>query len=212
MRINLDNSILSALTRIFDVIVVSVLFVLCCLPVFTIGASAAAMYATMIAMIDDRGTGVVKPFFTAFRDNFKQATGLWLLDAAVGLMVAADIMVCWGFDMEAGTMLSVMQGLTVFCTALYAAVSIYVFSGIAVYHVTWKQAISNALYFTMKKMPATLGLLALAAAMVISVAVLWFFAFPVIALCLYLQAKLLRNAQELPKEEAEHVDEEIFYG
>ena len=212
MRINPNNSILHALTCIFDVIVVTLLFLICCLPVFTVGASAAAMYATMIAIVNDSCTSVVRSFFGAFRNNFKQATWLWLLDAVIGLVVVGDIMVCWGLDMEAGSALSVMQGLTVFCTGLYAAVSIYVFSGIAVYHVTWKQAISNALYWTMKKLPATLLILLLCAAIAAAVAVLWFFAFPVIALSLYLQARLLRKILDLPQDEPASVDEEIDYG
>lgn len=211
MRINLDNSILRTLTCIFDVITVTLLFLLCCLPVFTVGAAASAMYATMIAVAEDTCAGVVRSYFRAFRDNFRQATLLWLPAAVVGLVVAGDILVCWGLDMEAGVMLSVMQGLTVFCTGLYGAVWIYVFSGIAVYRVTWKQAISNAFYWTMKKLPSTLLLLLLTAAMLASVAVLWFFAFPVIALGLYLQAKLLHHALDLPREEPEHVEEEIFY-
>ena len=212
MRINFDNSLLRALTCIFDVMMVTVLFLVCCLPVFTIGAALSAMYATMIAIVNDQSTSVIRTFFGAFRDNFKQASFLWLLDALVGLVVVGDIIACWGFDMEASIMLSVMQGLTVFCTALYAAVSTYVFSGTAVYHVTWRQAISNALYWSMKKLPATAVLVLLHAAMVVSVAVLWFFAFPVSALGLYLQAKLLHKILDLPQDEPIHVDEEIYYG
>ena len=212
MRINLDNSILRALTCIFDVTATTVLFLVCCLPVFTIGASFSAMYATMIAIANDDCTGVIRSFFGAFRDNFKQATWLWLLDVLVGLVVAGDILVCWGMDMEAGLVLSVMQGLTIFCTGLYVAISTYVFSGISVYHVTWKQAISNAFYWTMKKLPATAALVLLFGAMVASVLVLWFFAFPCIALGLYLQAKLLHKILDLPQDEPVHVDEEIDYG
>ena len=212
MRINPNNSILHALTCIFDVIVVTLLFLICCLPVFTVGASAAAMYATMIAIVNDNCTSVVRSFFGAFRDNFKQASFLWLLDAVIGLVVVGDIMVCWGFDMEAGLMLSVMQGLTIFCTAFYVAISTYVFSGIAVYHVTWRQAISNAFYWSLKKLPATVVLVLLFAAMVASVLVLWFFAFPFIALGLYLQAKLLYKILDLPRDEPTHVEEEIDYG
>ena len=109
MRINPKNSILHALTCIFDVIVVTLLFLICCLPVFTVGASAAAMYATMIAIVNDSCTSVVRSFFGAFRNNFKQASFLWLLDAVIGLVVVGDIMVCWGLDMEAVPALSVMQ-------------------------------------------------------------------------------------------------------
>lgn len=212
MRINLDNSILHTLTCIFDVTVTTLLFLVCCLPVFTVGASLSAMYATMIAIAGDSCTGVIRFFFRAFRENFKQASFLWLLDAVIGLVVVGDIIVCWGLDMEAGLMLSVMQGLTIFCTALYVAISTYVFSGIAVYHVTWRQSISNAFYWTIKKFPATVVLVLLCAAMVVSVVILWFFAFPVIALGLYLQAKLLRKNLDLPRDELIHVDEEIYYG
>ena len=69
MRINPNNSILHALTCIFDVIVVTLLFLICCLPVFTVGASAAAMYATMIAIVNDNCTSVVRSFFGAFRNK-----------------------------------------------------------------------------------------------------------------------------------------------
>lgn len=210
MRINLNGPILSALTRTFDTIVATALFVVCCLPVLTIGASLSAMYATMLAIANDGCSGVTRCFFGAFKENFKQSTGLWLLTAAVGLLVIGDIIVCWGFEMEATMGLSVMRGLTIFCTALYLTMGVYVFSGIAVYHVTWKQAISNAFIFTMRKLPATLGLLLLCAIMAVSIFVLWFFAFPIIALCLYWQAKLLLRVFGLEQPQV-HQDEEIDY-
>lgn len=210
MRINLNGPILSALTRIFDTIVATVLFLVCCLPVVTIGASVSAMYATMIAIAGDGCSSVVRHFFGAFKENFKQATFLWLLAALTGLLVAADITVCWGFAMEATLILSLMRGLTIFCTGLYTSMCIYVFAGIALYHVTWKQAVANAFYWTMKKLPATLCLLLLGAAIGVSVFVLWFFAFPVLAFCLYMQAKVLRRVFEIKVPE-EHHEEEIEY-
>ena len=94
MRINLDGPILSTLTRIFDCLVATVLFVLCCLPVFTVGASLSAMYATMIRIAGDGCSSTAGFFFSTFRDNFKQATALWLPVALAGLVVAADIVVC----------------------------------------------------------------------------------------------------------------------
>ena len=210
MRINLNGSILNALTRIFDVILVTVLFLLCCLPVFTIGASLSAMYAAMIAIVNDSSTSVVRTFFGAFRDNFKQATLLLVPILLVGAVVVVDIAVCWGFEMESSIILAVMQGLTVFCTCLYTAMSIYIFAGIAVYRVTWKQAISNALYWSFKRLPGTAGLVLLSAAMAVSLVILWFFSIPVIMLCLYLQGKLLQKIFGLEPEPLYH-EEEIEY-
>ena len=212
MRINLDNRIVHTLTCVFDTVLATFLFLVCCLPVVTVGASASAMYSTMLAVVDNSCSGVIRHFFGAFRDNFRQATLLWLPDAVVGLAVAADIVVCWGFKMEPSTILFIMRGLTVFCTGLYTAMSIYLFSGISVYHMTWKQAVGNALMLTTKKLPLTLCLLAVQAAMVAAVVLVWFMAFPVIALGLILQAKLLHRILELPRMEDEHCEEEIDYG
>ena len=210
MRINLNGSILTALTRIFDAIVVTVLFLLCCLPVFTIGAASAAMYATMIALAGDSCTSVVRYYCDAFLSNFKQATMLLFPALLIGAVVAIDIVVCWGFEMESSIILAVMQGLTVFCTCLYTAMSIYIFAGIAVYRVTWKQAMMNALYWCFRKLPATIGLVLLTASMFISVVILWFFSIPVIMLCLYLQGKLLQKIFGLEPEPLYH-EEEIEY-
>ncbi len=212
MRLNLDSPTLHALANIFDVLVATVLFLLCCLPVFTIGASLSAMYAVLIAIAGNGCTSVIRSFFNAFRENFKQATILWLPAALVGLVVAVDITVCWGFEMEQTMILAVMRGLTIFCTALYLAVTTYVFSGIAVYRVTWKQAISNALIFSTKKLPETLGILGLWAAMAAAALVFWYFAFPFVALCMYLQSKLLRRVFDLNEHmKVPHWEEEINY-
>ena len=210
MRINLNGPILTALSRIFDTILVTLLYLLCCLPVVTIGAATTAMYATMIALLDDGCTGVASHFFGAFRENFKLSTAMLLPAVLVGLVVMADIVICWGFSMEATMILAVMRGLTVFSTGLYTAMCIYVFAGIAVYRVTWKQAITNALQWTVKKLPGTLGLLLVCIGMALSVALLWYFCFPVIALGLYLQALLLRKIFEL-ESIPEHHEEEIEY-
>ena len=40
MRINLDNPIVHTLTCVFDTVLATFLFLVCCLPVFTVGASA----------------------------------------------------------------------------------------------------------------------------------------------------------------------------
>lgn len=210
MRINLNGTILTALTRIFDTILVTVLFLLCCLPVVTIGAACAAMYAAMIAIVGDSCTSVVRCFVDAFRSNFKQATLLFLPGLLVGAVVAVDIAVCFGFEMEPTLVLSVMRGLTVFCTGLYTAMFVYTFSGIAVFQVTRKQALSNALFWTVKKLPATLLLLLIVGAMAFSVAVLWYFAFPVIVLGLYLQGRILHRIFDLGVPKLHH-EEEIDY-
>lgn len=58
---------------IWDILVISVLWVLCCIPVITIGAASAAAYYTAAKVIRGGEGKAVTEFFRAFRMNFKQS-------------------------------------------------------------------------------------------------------------------------------------------
>jgi len=119
MKINLDNPIIRMLSRVFDVCLTTVYFILCSIPVVTFGASFTAMEATLLSIIADEYSGVTEKFFGSFRENFKQATLLWIVGMIVGLIVFVNIRICWGIGQAPGAMLSFMRGITVFCTCFY---------------------------------------------------------------------------------------------
>ena len=63
-----------------DIIVVNILFIICSIPIFTIGASMSAMYYTLLKKQRTGETGgIIKLFFKGFKDNFKKSTIAWLL-------------------------------------------------------------------------------------------------------------------------------------
>lgn len=69
----------SLLSSLIDLIWAGILWLFCSLPVITIGASATALYYTIVKCVrHDRGR-VVSCFFHSFRSNFRQATVIWLL-------------------------------------------------------------------------------------------------------------------------------------
>ena len=75
-----NGALMGALGKLSDVVICNILFCLACLPVVTIGASAAALYSVMQDLIDDKlDEMVLRAFWTAFRRNFWRSTALWLL-------------------------------------------------------------------------------------------------------------------------------------
>lgn len=46
-----DNAFIVFLNKLADMVILSVLFCLCCLPVFTIGAADAALYHTVVKVL-----------------------------------------------------------------------------------------------------------------------------------------------------------------
>ena len=194
MRINLDNPFFRITSTIFDVIATTLLFIVGCLPVVTIGAASTAMHATMSAIADDSCSGLLAKFFGSFKQNFKLSSLAWLILALVGAVAAADVIICFGFEMKTeGQILYIMRGLTIFCVALYTLVFVYVFAGIAKFEVTLKQAFRNAMVFITKYPLRTLGILVFNAAIVLSLYLALIWALPVAILLLYLQECILNR-------------------
>lgn len=73
-----------------DVIWAGVLWLLCSLPLFTIGAASTALYYVTIKCIRHERGSLTKSFFRSFRENFRQGTLLWLLLAAYILIGLAN--------------------------------------------------------------------------------------------------------------------------
>ena len=68
----------------------NLLWLLCSLPVFTIGASTTALYYASLKVVRGEESYVGRLFFRAVRENFRQATVLWLILLGIGLFLGAD--------------------------------------------------------------------------------------------------------------------------
>lgn len=67
------------MSRVGDLILLNLLYIVTCIPIITIGAATTALYTVTFRFGTDREEGTVKSYLDAFRSNFKQATLLWLL-------------------------------------------------------------------------------------------------------------------------------------
>lgn len=95
--------------KVGDLLLVNLLFVVCSLPIVTIGASATAMYYVLGRIRRQEGT-VTKDFFRSFRENFRQATLYW------GVLMLVALALYWNFRLISGwtgTLYSVMMVLLI---------------------------------------------------------------------------------------------------
>ena len=77
------------LRRMFDLMVLNVLWLLCCLPVFTFGPASSALARVMITLVRGGSEAVAKNFFLAFRRDFGRAVVLGLI-GLLGLAIAVS--------------------------------------------------------------------------------------------------------------------------
>ena len=85
----LDSPLMNFLNKVADIMILNFLFLVFSIPVFTIGASFSAAYYMGFKMVKNEETYIIKGFWKAFKENFKQATAIWLILLVVfGILVA----------------------------------------------------------------------------------------------------------------------------
>lgn len=86
----LDSPVMRALSLVADLVILNLLWLICCIPVVTIGASTTAMYAVALKLAAGQDGYVLRRFFRAFKQNFKQATVIHLITGVLILILFAD--------------------------------------------------------------------------------------------------------------------------
>ena len=88
---NTDSFVVRALNKLTDLLVLNILFIVCSLPVVTMGAALTAMYAVSLRSVRYGDGYVVPTFFKAFKRNFAQSTAAWLIVLAAGALLFIDL-------------------------------------------------------------------------------------------------------------------------
>lgn len=87
-----DTPIVILLRLLADLMGVQLLFLLCCVPIITIGPALSAMYAVVFKRERDSGAiSVISTFFHAFRKNFLSALALESVVALVAVIACGDL-------------------------------------------------------------------------------------------------------------------------
>ncbi|MBP5295638.1 MAG: YesL family protein [Lachnospiraceae bacterium] len=85
---DVNNPLMRALTSVFDLIILSVLWAVFSIPVFTMGAASAALYSAVYHHIRKGEDYVWTSFWDPFKENFKRSTLAWLIALVIlGLLV-----------------------------------------------------------------------------------------------------------------------------
>lgn len=123
---------------ITNLIALNVLWLLGCIPIVTAGASTVAMHTVLLSYINRKDDAVLKPFFRAFRENFRTVTPLWLMNLLVGAVMVAEIVY---LSAGAELWLKVVFGVLLL---IYGAATSYLYPLLARYETTARQALLNS--------------------------------------------------------------------
>lgn len=208
---NADNKFFGFMGKVSDLIILNILFVVCSLPIVTIGASATAMYYVTLKMIKNEESYISRSFFRSFKQNFKQATAIWLILLAAAVLLILDFNII--SQAEAVEMFKFISIGLYFILLLWGMVFVYAFPLLARFDNTVKNTLKNALKMAICHFPWTILLLAITCIPMFftlnygAVLMIGLFFWPAIgfALTSFLNAKILTKifSRYIPQEEEE---------
>ena len=76
---NYEGPVFTSLSRLADLFWLNLLYIICCIPLVTVGAASTALYYVTLKMAKDEEGYITRSYFKSFKDNFVQATAIWLL-------------------------------------------------------------------------------------------------------------------------------------
>ena len=139
---SVDGKIYRFISRFWDLIKLNFLWLVCSLPIVTIGVSTTAAFSVMLKIIDDHEGYVARTFFKEFKANFKQGLVIGIISIIFIGAVVCDFLLSKssvGF-----AILGVLSGF------MFSLALVYTYPLLARYENTVINSIKNSLKISFK--------------------------------------------------------------
>ena len=150
------------MTLAANLAILNFLFLICCIPIITVGPAITAMNYVVFKMRMERDVPIAKSFFKSFRQNFRQGVIIWLLMLLAGSLLGIDSYIVW-FSAPS----TVLRITVTIASAVYLMTLIYAFPLLARFNNTVFKTIRNAAVLSITSVPRTLSVLILIAVPVV---------------------------------------------
>ncbi|MBO7426481.1 MAG: YesL family protein [Clostridiales bacterium] len=142
-----DSPLMSFLNTVFDLMFLNILCFICCIPIVTIGPALAAKYDVAMRIVRKEEPTIFRPFFRAFKNNFKQSIIIWSV-----LLVACFLLYIdwyWIFQNGIGNVSPFYLMAAILTTLIISFIIMTIFPIIARFEVTIREAFKTSLLFSM---------------------------------------------------------------
>lgn len=150
-----DGALYKFITRFWDMVKLNFMWLICSLPVITIGVSTVAAYSVTLKMIEENEGYVVRNFFRAFKENFKQGMAI----GPITVLFAAVLYI----DFTLAKQHTGFAVLGVFSAFMFVIALIYAYPLLARYENKLFQTIKNSMRISLRYFGRTVFLAVLLA-------------------------------------------------
>ena len=155
---NPNSPFMKALARVFDLMLLNVLFIVTSLPVVTMGASLAALHYCLLHMVRNEEEYIIRSYFLAFRREFKQATILWIIWLFAAGLLYVDYTL---LDKLPGSSRQMMIGLLAAVAIVLTCILLYSYPLMARFENSLRHIVKNALVVSIVFFARTIAMAAI---------------------------------------------------
>lgn len=148
----LDSPLINFLNKVADIMILNLLFLFFSIPVFTAGASFSAAYYVGFKMVKNEESYLMKTFWRSFKENFRQATAMWLIVLAIAGILTADYRIMRYSGLEFANWMKIS---TVSVTVIVLMGISYIFPLQAYFTNSVKNTMKNAFLIALSHLPAS---------------------------------------------------------
>lgn len=197
---NYDGPIFSGLSRLADLLWLNILFIICSIPIVTIGASATALYYVTLKMARDEEGYITKSFFKSFKQNFLQSTAIWIILAVIGAVIAFDFRFVtndtYAAMIPGDTVRNIVLVATMAIGFLWLFVCVYVFAVLARFDNTVKNTIKNAFFISIRHLPKTILMIVI---IIVPLILMYFFNIAILLVFVMFSVEAYLSSKQLVK-------------
>lgn len=151
-----DSFIGNFLSKVYDLMMLNLITLLGCLPIITIGTSITAAHYVALRLRRRESEGIFKDYFTAFKKNFLQSTGIWILLLLVLGIAVVDFLLFENIEIVFEQVLRIVITMLML---IFAFACVWVFPLQARFYNPIRQTIKNAFAFGTGKCHYSLAML-----------------------------------------------------
>ena len=151
-----DSAFSRFMNLLSEILYVGILWVVCCIPLITAGASTTAAYYAMAKCVRHKTGYIGREFIHSFKSNFRQILPLTLVFWAASGVLTVDLIYIWNHESKLNNALFVIL---IFLCFLLSGLVVYICPLLSRFRKKNTELIKTAAYVMFKFLPLTIAML-----------------------------------------------------
>lgn len=147
---NSDNPLFQLCEKIFQLMILNFLTLVCCIPIITSGASITALYCCTFKLLQEQESHIIKCFFKSFKENIKQSIVITLILVLSAFILLYDLYFTQFIQHSSETVNTILLYCFIILAILYIMISLYVYPLLAKFYNSTFNILRNAFFISIR--------------------------------------------------------------